>query len=74
MVLIGRAAWKICFNQSEALPRSDKKGQEIVLLHVTSYRLFNLRRIIDFSLVTSLRLVGRLPSAANGRYQISEQN
>ena len=48
-----------------------KKSQEIVLLHVTSYKLLNFR-INDFSWVTSLRLVGRLPSTANGRYQTLE--
>ena len=49
-----------------------KKSQEIVLLHVTSYKLLNFC-INDFSWVTSLRQVGRLPTA-NGRYQISKQN
>ena len=48
-----------------------KKSQEIVLLHVTSYKLLNFR-INDFSWVTSLRLVGRLPSTTNGRYQTLE--
>ena len=49
-----------------------KKSQEIVLLHVTGYKLLNFC-INDFSWVTSLRQVGRLPTA-NGRYQISKQN
>ena len=52
-------------------PDLKKKSQEVVLLHVTSYKLLNFR-INDFSWVTSLRLVGRLPSPANGRYQTLE--
>ena len=71
MFLIGRAAWEIALTNQKHYPDLKKKSQEIVHLHVTSYKLLNFR-IIDFSWVTSLRQVGRLPTA-NGRYQISKQ-
>ena len=48
-LLIGRAAWKICFNQSEAPPRSDRWR----VISMEFLRLFLRRRFAGKSVVAS---------------------